>query len=339
MPDRDRGRYLVLAICLALLIVSAWTILFYVASVGTDKIGIQLARFLFTLLLCVGLYLRRNWARLTLMVLSAAGAVLGALAAGEPWVEGLDGAPALFAMAGVYFVVAMLLLSSDVRAYTRPQAAPQADPGSLTRGAALAAVPPDAWLVRTTLREVTAPDLTTVQTWCREGKIPASALLHRPGSPVAVRADRLPETRSFFVSKAWSERFLPAVLTIEEARSVAMQGMIAALIVSGVTTLMILFASGALGIDAWGFVDVVLMLIFAFGIRRLWRWAAVAALLLFALGRLLMVADHPESLSPGSILVTLALVNMFVNGVRGTFAYRKLLREQEAWGHRAASSA
>lgn len=113
--------------------------------------------------------------------------------------------------------------------------------------------------------------------------------------------------------------------TIEEARAAASRGTWAALVVACLTAT-IAGVAGAieepvLGLDTWSFLDAALFLLIAFGIHRMSRFAALSGLIVFVLDRVLMI----ETLTRGSI-VTLFIALAFTSAVRGTFAYRRLVR-------------
>jgi len=112
----------------------------------------------------------------------------------------------------------------------------------------------------------------------------------------------------------------PEVEDLETARSASRQGMWAAVIVAVLTAIVAAF--GFLGADASAFIDAVLFGLIAFGIYRVSRVAAVAGLLLFVLERVMMFAQTRQT----GGFVSLFLLLAFVHGVRGAFAYRRLLK-------------
>jgi hypothetical protein len=78
--------------------------------------------------------------------------------------------------------------------------------------------------------------------------------------------------------------------------------------------------------NAWSFVDVVIFLAIAWGIYRLSRIAAVLGLVVYGLGQVLMWIEIGLQIQ-GIWLLTL-IVFGFINGIRGTFAYHRLRREE-----------
>jgi hypothetical protein len=126
--------------------------------------------------------------------------------------------------------------------------------------------------------------------------------------------------------------FWSPVTTIAQARKVARQGCWTALLVAGITAAFAIAsialedAALDLPINAWSFVDVVIFLAIAWGIYRLSRIAAVLGLVVYGLGQVLMwIAIGPQL--EGIWLLTL-IVFGFINGIRGTFTYHRLRREE-----------
>lgn len=120
--------------------------------------------------------------------------------------------------------------------------------------------------------------------------------------------------------------FWPNVSTLEGAKAAATHGMTAALIVAALTTVMATWAlmssSTVLGfVDAAAYVDAALFLAIAFGIRKESRFAAIAGLALFLVEKAFQIQSTGKF--DGAILA-LFLALLFISGIRGTFALRRL---------------
>ncbi len=126
-------------------------------------------------------------------------------------------------------------------------------------------------------------------------------------------------------SKKWNALggFWPTLSTIESARTAAMQGCWAASLGGIITGL---FAVGSMygfqpvkGIDIYSLVDAALLLLLSLGIWKMSRIAAVVALIYFVLSKVVLIIDN----GPGNPIVMIIFGFLYVNGVRGTFAYQK----------------
>jgi hypothetical protein len=124
-----------------------------------------------------------------------------------------------------------------------------------------------------------------------------------------------------------------AISSIDAAKKLASQGTWAAGFVSAVTLLLtvvgITFGASVEGLptfDAWSFIDVGIYVAIARYIYKMSRIAAVAGLILYTLDRiyLLVLTNLSGSAIPMSIIVIL----MFVNAIRGTFAYHRLSNQE-----------
>ena len=73
-------------------------------------------------------------------------------------------------------------------------------------------------------------------------------------------------------------------------------------------------------------VDAVIFAALAFAIWRNSRFAAIVGLAIFILERVWMLQNSGRT--PG--IISLVLLVMFVNGIRGTFAYYRLSRGEES---------
>lgn len=107
----------------------------------------------------------------------------------------------------------------------------------------------------------------------------------------------------------------------------AITGLVAALALAGTTLLP--------GIDGWALVDAGIFALLGLFLRRFSRIAAVFALVLFLLERILMLAEHP---TPAGLPLALILAVFLIGGVRGSFAYHRLLQQQNDAQAKAAGS-
>ncbi|NUY82687.1 hypothetical protein HUK80_17425 [Flavobacterium sp. MAH-1] len=73
-----KGQIRTILISVSILLVSIHTILYYISTVGTDKILQQGVRFLLTVALIILVYNGKNWARIIFLILFGLG-ILGAL--------------------------------------------------------------------------------------------------------------------------------------------------------------------------------------------------------------------------------------------------------------------
>jgi hypothetical protein len=126
-------------------------------------------------------------------------------------------------------------------------------------------------------------------------------------------------------------RWWPSVDDLEGAKEAAHQGAGAAVFVAVATALVSVLTIVGIRIlpfiSPYSLVDAGLFAIVAWRIFKLSRAWAVVGLLLFVAER----ADALRYRSTGaSLILAIFLVLAFVNGVRGTFAYRKLAMQAES---------
>jgi hypothetical protein len=106
-------------------------------------------------------------------------------------------------------------------------------------------------------------------------------------------------------------------------------GFWAALIVACITSLVVLltFAGVQLfGLNAWAFLDAAIFAAIALGIKRKSRFAAVAGLCLYVFERIYMMQRG----GAGGIVMGILFTLLFINAVRGAFAYHRLTGEGQA---------
>jgi hypothetical protein len=119
-------------------------------------------------------------------------------------------------------------------------------------------------------------------------------------------------------------RWWPEIKDRDTARKVARQAFWAAIFVVGVTTLfatLAVFGTSFAGTTPAAYIDAAVMGVIAIGLWRMSRTAAVAALVLFIVERILGAED---GIKPGSVFLMIVLLIAFANGVRATFAYHRM---------------
>jgi hypothetical protein len=118
--------------------------------------------------------------------------------------------------------------------------------------------------------------------------------------------------------------YWPRVDTIDAAKKASRQGFWACVWVMGVTTLFIVLGIAGIRIagapDYRSFLDVAVFGFVAFGIWRLSRIAACCGLAAYIAERL------AAPFYSGAAIMIVVFTLMFVNGIRGTWAYHRLRR-------------
>jgi hypothetical protein len=107
-------------------------------------------------------------------------------------------------------------------------------------------------------------------------------------------------------------------------------GWVTTLICGSMSLVMVLVRmsrAGAIGAEAWGFIDVVLMFGMAFGIYKKSRSCAVIMLLYYAAGKMVPLIAGGSYISIG---VGLLFLFAFLQGMFGTFAFHKFVKESRA---------
>jgi hypothetical protein len=124
----------------------------------------------------------------------------------------------------------------------------------------------------------------------------------------------------------------PPVDNIESAKQAARQGFWASLVIIGITIIFILLSLSGnkiLDVDLWALTDAAIFALIAFGISRFSRSAAVAGLIVYLLEKIYIWISHGIL---GNIIIVIILTLAFVNSIRGTFAYHRLLKERGTGG-------
>ena len=132
-------------------------------------------------------------------------------------------------------------------------------------------------------------------------------------------AQMQPPTESPFKKVFW-----PSVDSMESANAAGMFGFAIAAWVSGVTGICAAFKLN--GASHLGIVDCLLFALIAWGIKsRMSRTAAICGLTLYVAER---IFSHSHGGWSDSIAPTIFYSLFFVSGIRGTFAYQRLLHQR-----------
>jgi hypothetical protein len=110
----------------------------------------------------------------------------------------------------------------------------------------------------------------------------------------------------------------PEIVDVLTAKRAAWQGAIAALLFSCATTYYVFFTKD-FEMGKWTLIDVVLFLLIAWGIYKMSRVAAISGLALYIIERIGMFINYDVS----GVVITTILIIMYVNAIRGTFAFHK----------------
>jgi hypothetical protein len=89
-------------------------------------------------------------------------------------------------------------------------------------------------------------------------------------------------------------------------------------------TISIFTHAGVIGVTASSYVDAVLFALVAWRIRRRSKVFAIIGLALFVLEKVYQYTTQPLSTVGFGVVVAIALLFLFINGVRGNFAYHRL---------------
>lgn len=124
-----------------------------------------------------------------------------------------------------------------------------------------------------------------------------------------------------------TEWIWPSVVDITAAKKASKQGLWASTWCAGATIVFVVLAQFGVqmfNFDLWALLDAFLFIIIGWGIYKMNRIAAVAGLLLYILERISMWSEHGSKNPAMAIIITL----MFINSIRGIFAYHKMNKEQ-----------
>lgn len=119
----------------------------------------------------------------------------------------------------------------------------------------------------------------------------------------------------------------PSVIDTTTAQNASKQGLWASAFCAGATIVFVVLAQlGAqmFNFDMWALLDAFLFVVIGWGIYKMNRIAAIAGLILYILERISMWSEHGAKNPAIAIFITL----MFINSIRGTFAYHKINKSQ-----------
>ena len=120
--------------------------------------------------------------------------------------------------------------------------------------------------------------------------------------------------------------YWPDVSDLDGAKDAAHYGMWCAILVAGFTAIFVIlsfFGTRLMGITPAALLDVALFAAIAYGLSRYSRFAAVAGFVLFLIEKIYAFVLTGSILGVG-VFGAIILFG-FLNGVRGAFAYQKLL--------------
>lgn len=152
---------------------------------------------------------------------------------------------------------------------------------------------------------------TTNQSYLSAKAVPPSEELNKPT-----------KTKGNFFS-----RYRIKNISFEDAEKHIKNAWIAALISAGMTAVIVL-----LGIlDAWSWFDVFLILLFAFGIYRKNRIAAVGMLVYFIVSKLIQIgeAGKTEGFNIASFFMSILFLHYFYLGMAGVIRYQQLVPKEK----------
>ena len=119
----------------------------------------------------------------------------------------------------------------------------------------------------------------------------------------------------------------PSVTDMVSAQKASRQGLWACTWCAGATLFLVVLS--VLGVrlfdfDMWALLDVLLFIVIGWGIYKMNRFAAVAGLVLHIIERADMWAEY----GPKNPVIALLISLMFINSIRGIFAYHRHRKEQ-----------
>lgn len=126
--------------------------------------------------------------------------------------------------------------------------------------------------------------------------------------------------------ETFKQQWWPTLDTLNGARKATMMGVYAAGVTIALTLLVLFIAPQYLGADAIFTVVIGVAIYGAIGffIWRNSRIAAVLGLVVFVLDKLVQLSQGGIG-NAGSVVIMVAIVAMYANAVRGTFARRRLI--------------
>lgn len=95
-------------------------------------------------------------------------------------------------------------------------------------------------------------------------------------------------------------------------------------------TISVFTHAGVIGVNASSYVDAALFALVAWRIRRRSKVFAIVGLVLFVLEKIFQYTTQPLSTLGFSVFLAIVLLFLFINGVRGNFAYHRLTSNADA---------
>lgn len=120
--------------------------------------------------------------------------------------------------------------------------------------------------------------------------------------------------------------FWPSITDVVTAKKASQQGYWACLLIAGTTILLVVlsfFGIRLLGFDQWALIDAFLFIVIGWGIYKMNRIAAIAGPALYILERISMGLEYGLK----NPIMVIIISFMFINSVRGIFAYHKYGKE------------
>ncbi len=115
----------------------------------------------------------------------------------------------------------------------------------------------------------------------------------------------------------------------EDAEKAIQNAWIVGLVSGGVTLIITLTAiggSGVLRFSSWTFLDIILTFGLAFGIYKK-SWLAAVTMLIYFVFSQIMLRINVNSFR--GIVIALIFIYFYVQGIRGTFAYHNIIKQEE----------
>ncbi len=124
----------------------------------------------------------------------------------------------------------------------------------------------------------------------------------------------------------------PPVTDATSAQKASKQGLWACAWCAGATLFLVVLS--VLGVrlfdfDIWALLDVLLFIVIGWGIYKMYRFAAMAGLALYIIERAFMWAEY----GPKNPVIALIISLMFINSIRGIYAYHRYGKEQRSTTH------
>jgi len=124
--------------------------------------------------------------------------------------------------------------------------------------------------------------------------------------------------------------YWPTIVNVADAKVASNQGVWAAVFVAGITTVIatitVFTKSNLVGINPYTYIDAALFALIAWSKRRRSKAFAVAVLGFFVFEKIYQLTVQPQIALLGSVMSILFLL-LFINSVRGTFAFHRLARK------------